>query len=131
MLGNTMGTTIDHNIIKDENACLVEPVALAHHLNHCTTCKIQNGRQGSKNGRQGLGFWAIHSTFFKLVFDLSTPSMRRVDDGEEEKRKKEKIMSFIVATNVIASRPPDRRPTGTPHARANCQIPSGQKTSFR
>ena len=27
-------------------------------------------------------------------------------------------MTFIEATNVIASRPPDRRPTGTPHARA-------------
>ena len=42
--------------------------------------------------------------------------MRKVDDGEKkEKKKKEKkkIMTFIVATNVIAS-----RPTGTPHARA-------------
>ena len=28
-------------------------------------------------------------------------------------------MTFIVATNVIASRPPERRPTGTPHACAN------------
>ena len=27
-------------------------------------------------------------------------------------------MTFIVATNVIASRPPERRRTGTPHARA-------------
>ena len=47
--------------------------------------------------------------------------MRKVDDGEEkkEKKRKEKIMTFIVATNVIASRPPERRPTGTPHARAN------------
>ena len=27
-------------------------------------------------------------------------------------------MTFIVATNVIASQPPERRPTGTPHARA-------------
>ena len=27
-------------------------------------------------------------------------------------------MSFLVATNVVASRPPERRPTGTPHARA-------------
>ena len=42
--------------------------------------------------------------------------MRKVDDGE---KKKEKIMTFIVATNVVASRPPKRRPTGTPHARAN------------
>ena len=28
-------------------------------------------------------------------------------------------MLFLVATNVVASRPPERRPTGTPHARAN------------
>ena len=31
-------------------------------------------------------------------------------------------MTFIVATYVIASQPPERRPTGTPHARANIQI---------
>ena len=29
------------------------------------------------------------------------------------------IMMFIEATNVVASRPPERCPTGTPHARAN------------
>ena len=29
-----------------------------------------------------------------------------------------KIMSFLVATNVVASRTPKRRPTGTPTARA-------------
>ena len=28
-------------------------------------------------------------------------------------------MTFLVATNVVASRPPKRRPTGTPTARAN------------
>ena len=46
--------------------------------------------------------------------------MRKVDDGEEkrEKKEKEKRMTFIVATNIVASRPPERRPTGTPHARA-------------
>ena len=27
-------------------------------------------------------------------------------------------MLFLVATNVVASRPPERRPTGTPYARA-------------
>ena len=42
--------------------------------------------------------------------------MRKVDNGG--KKRKEKIMTFIVATNVIASRPPERRPTVTPHARA-------------
>ena len=49
--------------------------------------------------------------------------MRKVDDGEEKekikRKKRNKIMTFIVATNVVASRPPERRPTGTPHARAN------------
>ena len=30
-----------------------------------------------------------------------------------------KIIMFIVATNVIASRPPEHRPTGTPTAHAN------------
>ena len=48
--------------------------------------------------------------------------MRKVDDGEKENKenkKLKKIMTFIVATNVIASRPPNRRPTGMPHARAN------------
>ena len=30
-----------------------------------------------------------------------------------------KRMSFIVAINVVAGRPPERQPTGTPHARAN------------
>ena len=29
------------------------------------------------------------------------------------------LMMVIVATNVIASQPPKRRPTVTPHARAN------------
>ena len=30
-------------------------------------------------------------------------------------------MLFLVATNVVASRPPECRPTGMPHARANGQ----------
>ena len=49
-------------------------------------------------------------------FDPSTPSMRKVDDGEEknEKKEKKKIKMFLVATNVVASRPPERRPTATP-----------------
>ena len=51
--------------------------------------------------------------FLNKFFDPSAPSMREVDNGK-------KIMSFLVATNVIASQPPERRPTRTPHARANC-----------
>ena len=40
--------------------------------------------------------------------------MRKVDYGEKEKKKKQKIMKFIVATNVVASQPPKCLPTGTP-----------------
>ena len=39
---------------KQVNTCLVAPGALKHHLQHCTTCKIQNGQYGAPNGRQGL-----------------------------------------------------------------------------
>ena len=50
-------------------------------------------------------------------FDLSAPSMRKVD-REKRKKKEKKIITFMVATNVVASRPPKHRPTGTPHALA-------------
>ena len=33
-------------------------------------------------------------------------------------KTREKKMLFIVATNVVASRPPEQRPTGTPHTRS-------------
>ena len=58
-----------------------------------------------------------HQLSLNKLFDPSAPSMRKVDD--RKRKRKEIIMSFLVATNVIASRPPERRPTGTPHARAN------------
>ena len=46
--------------------------------------------------------------------------MRKVNNGE----KKEKRMMFIVATDLVASRPPERQPTGAPHTRAK----TGRKT---
>ena len=53
--------------------------------------------------------------------------MRKGDDGEEKKqekkkrgKKKKKIMMKIVATNVVASRPPERQGSpATSTARAN------------
>ena len=48
-------------------------------------------------------------------FDTSTPSMRKIDNGKKEKKKK---MSFLVATNIVASRLPEHRLTGAPHDRA-------------
>ena len=52
-------------------------------------------------------------------FDPSTPSMRKGDDGGEKTgktggKKRKKIMMKIVATNVVASQPPERRPTAMP-----------------
>ena len=47
--------------------------------------------------------------------------MRKGRDGENEKKEK-KIKTFLVATNVVASRPPERRPTATPTARAKKKI---------
>ena len=48
--------------------------------------------------------------------------MRKVDDGEKkekkEKKKKKENNDVYSGHYVIASRPPERRPTGTPHARA-------------
>ena len=43
--------------------------------------------------------------------DPSTPSMRKIDDGEKKKKKKKekekKITVEIVATNVVASQMPN------------------------
>ena len=60
--------------------------------------------------------------------------MRKGDNGENEKMKK-KIKTFLVATNVVASRPPERRPTATPTARAKKSVDeqifnSSQSTSL-
>ena len=49
--------------------------------------------------------------------------MRKGRDGESGGGgEKKKIKTFLVATNIVASRPPERRPTATPTARANWKI---------
>ena len=67
-----------------------------------------------QNGRRGMVFGRSRQPSLSKFFDPIAPSMRKVDDGE----KRRKRMAFIVATNVIASRPAERLLTGTPHARA-------------
>ena len=52
------------------------------------------------------GVWRSKQLSLNKFFDPSTPSMRKVDDGEKRKKRKKKIMTFIVATNLGASRPP-------------------------
>ena len=63
----------------------------------------------------GVWNWDSCQLFQNKFFDPSAPSMRKVADGKKRKRKEKKIMLFLVATNVVASRPPERRSTGTPH----------------
>ena len=59
------------------------------------TTKIQNGHQGPQNCLRGL------------------------ERGPSRHRRRKKIMLFVVATNVVASRPPERRQIGMPTVRAN------------
>ena len=58
---------------------------------------------------EGVWFFGrSHQLSLNKFFDPSIPSMRNIDDGEKEKKKKKKkIMTEIVATNVVASRPPN------------------------
>ena len=87
--------------------------------------------RGPQNGRRGLerclllDFTHSKQLLQNKFYDPSTPSMIKGRDGKKmEKLEKEKWkrMTSIVATNVVGSRPPERRPTGTPHARANSPI---------
>ena len=49
--------------------------------------------------------------------------MRKVDEGGKTGKTRRKLISFIVATNAVASGQPERRPTGTPTTRAkNCKL---------
>ena len=61
--------------------------------------------------------------------------MRKDSDGVKNGEKEKKITAEIVATNVVASRPPERRPTATPTARAKKSVDeqifnSSQSTSL-
>ena len=61
------------------NNSLAAKGALTHRLQCCTACFIHNGRWGLKIG-QYLGYWAQRTTFAKNVFDLTTPSMSKLDN---------------------------------------------------
>ena len=43
-------------------------------------------------------------------FDMSSFSLRKVDDAKTGEKEK-KIMTDIVATNIISSQPPEQQPT--------------------
>ena len=63
-------------------------------------------------------FWQDFIGVWKITLLLKDPVWEKVATEKKEwkKWKNEKIMTFIVATNVVASRPLERRPTGMPTA---------------
>ena len=55
-------------------------------------CKIQNGRLRASKWLMGSGqfFGLYHQLLLYKFFDSSTPSMKKVDNGEKEKKNKRK-----------------------------------------
>ena len=100
------------------NTYLAAPGALAHRLQN-QKWPLGGSKMADRvwKGAYPLIFGHSRQLLPNKFFDPITPSMRKVDDREN--RKNEKIMSFIVPTNIVASRPPERQPTGRPTACAN------------
>ena len=74
---------------------------------------------GVWKGVYPLVFGCSRQLSLNKFLDLSTPSMRNGQDEEKKMKNGKKLMMFIVATNIVASRPPERRPIGMLTARAN------------
>ena len=60
---------------------------------------------GVWKGVQPLVIGHFKQLSLNKFFDPSTPSMRKGDDGEKRGKKEKKIKTFLVATNLVASRP--------------------------
>ena len=82
-------------MINEYNTSLAAPGALAHRLQRLQNPKWPPGGPKMADGVFGRSKQLLLNKFF----DPSTPSMRKVDDGEKKRKKKKlKIMSFLVAT---------------------------------
>ena len=69
--------------------------------------KSKMAARGSKKN-----FGSSSQLSLNKFFDLRIPSMRKVDDGggkNEKNKTKNNIMLFILATHIVASRPPKCR----------------------
>ena len=83
--------------------------------------------RGPQNGRRGLerclplGFRHFLQLWQNKFFDLSTPSMRKVDDGEQKREKREKngVFSghYVIASSLLPKRRPLECRTLMPKAR--------------
>ena len=88
----------------NQNTSLAAPGVFTHRLQCHTTCKIQIGCQGALklpmvSGKVSTPKLLVLPVPLNKLFDLSTPFMRKVNDGGNRK----KIMIEIVAMNVVAN----------------------------
>ena len=84
--------------------------------------RLQNPKWPTGSGKEcNLRFLGASVNFCEIsFFDPSTSSTRTVDNvGKNKGGGTGKINTFIVAAYVVASRPSECRPTGTPTTRAN------------
>ena len=65
-----------------------------------------------------------HSCHLSLdtFFESSSPSVKQVDAGGKGGGRIGETLTNIVATNLIASWPPEWRPTATPNTRTNSSL---------
>ena len=79
------------NKVKSQNWSLIKdmtaPGALAHCLQRRNACKFQNGRYGAPKWPTGSGKVQL---LLNKFFYPSTPSRRKVDNGEEKKSGEKK-----------------------------------------
>ena len=82
-----------------------EKEALAHRLQRCTTCKIQNDPKMADVVWKSVYpevFGYSKQLLLNKFFDPSTPSMRKCPDGGKKGGKKKRLMK-IMATTLFAS----------------------------
>ena len=81
--------------VRYANTSLAAKGPLAHRLQHCTACKIQNGQYGAPKWQTGSGkvstprfFGHFKQLSLNKFFDPCTPSMRKVEDEEEQRKER-------------------------------------------
>ena len=100
---------------KKRNTSLAAPEDSLTACNAVTPAKSKMATSAPQNGR-----WSLERCLPIGFGHFKQLSLNKFFDQKEQKEEKRNtIMTFIVATNGVASRPPERRPTGTPHACAN------------
>ena len=90
-------------------------------FDHSFYDNLKNLKWPTGSGKWGSpSFLGAPVNFCKTSFMIR--ALRKGCDGGEKTRGKRGRGTFLVATNVVASRPPKHRPTGMPTAHAKIRI---------